>query len=114
MRNTFVSCVRALSTPPEPHLNPDRPPLAITLTGMDETRFLTLADRYKKQIYTKLQELVPDRLGRLEPGVLTGRPTEAVLALIYMQGVAEALDAFDPAELWRAAQDDPGLTNVEA
>lgn len=68
---------------------------------MDETRFLTLADRYKEQIYAKLQELVPERLARLEPGVLTGRPTEAVLA-------------FDPAELWRAAGEDAAPPGVEA
>lgn len=73
---------------------------------MDTDRFLCLADLYKEQIYTKLQDLVPDRLGQLEPEVLIDRPTEEVLALIYMQGVAEALDAFDLAELWRAAQKD--------
>ncbi len=72
--------------------------------GMDESRFLTLADAYKTQIYTKLLELAPERLGRFDPTVLEGRTTEEVLALIYMQGVAEALDAFDVSELLRAVK----------
>ena len=81
---------------------------------MDTSRFLRLADLYKEQIYTKLQDLVPDRLGRLEPGVLTGKTTDEALALVYMQGVAEALDAFDVAELWKVAQDNPEPADIKA
>lgn len=81
---------------------------------MDETCFLTLARRYKEQVYTKLLDLVPDRLGQLDHAALADQTLEETLALIYMQGVAEALDAFDPAELWWAARE-PGLTpNLEA
>ncbi len=74
---------------------------------MDESRLLTLADLYKTQIYTKLLELVPERLGRLDQAVLEGKPIEEALALIYMQGVAEALDAFDTGELLRAVKREP-------
>ena len=74
---------------------------------MDESRFLTLADAYKTQIHTKLLELVPERLGRLDASVVEGKTTDEVLALIYMQGVAEALDAFDMDELLRAFENTP-------
>lgn len=74
---------------------------------MDESRFLTPADLYKTQIHTKLLELVPERSGRLDHAVLEGKTNEEVLALIYMQGVAEALDAFDMDELLRAVEGAP-------
>ncbi len=69
---------------------------------MDKTQLLLLTDAYKEQIYTKLLELVPDRLGRLDRSVFEGRTTEEVLALVYIEGVAEVLDAFDMDELLRA------------
>ncbi len=69
---------------------------------MDKTQLLLLTDAYKEQIYTKLLELVPDRLGRLDRSVFEGRTTEEVLALVYIEGVAEALDAFDMDEQLRA------------
>ncbi len=69
---------------------------------MDKTQLLLLTDAYKEQIYTKLLELVPDRLGQLDRGVFEGKTTEEVLALVYVQGAAEALDAFDMDELLRA------------
>ena len=78
--------------------------MAAKLQVMDKAQLLLLADAYKEQTYTKLLELVPDRLKRLEPGVLEGKTFEEALALIYMQGVAEALDAFDMAELLEANQ----------
>ena len=65
-------------------------------------QFLLLAEAYKEQIHAKLLKLVPDRLAQLDPNVFEGRTSEEVLALIYMQGVSEALDAFDMAELLRA------------
>lgn len=69
---------------------------------MDKDQLLLLADAYKEQIHTKLLELVPSRLERLDRGVFEGKTTEEVLALVYMQGVAEALDAFNMEELLRA------------
>ena len=81
--------------------------MAFTLQSMDESRLLTLADLYKTQIHTKLLELVPRRLGQLDRTVLEGQTTEEVLALIYMQGVAEALDALDISELLRAFKGEP-------
>lgn len=81
---------------------------------MDETRFLTLADQYKEQIYTKLLALAPDRIRRIDPAVLADKTSEEALALIYMQGVAEALDAFDPAELWRALHEPGPRPELEA
>ena len=71
---------------------------------MDDVQFLQLANAYKEQIYTKLLELVPDRLARLDESVPEGKTSEEVLALVYMQGAAEALDAFDMVELLRANQ----------
>lgn len=62
-------------------------------------RLLELADAYKEQIFTKLHELAPGRIARLDRSVFDDKGTEAVLALVYLQGVAEALDAFDVAEL---------------
>ncbi len=80
---------------------------------MDEPHFLTLADVYKTQVHTKLLELVPEHLGRLDHAVLESKTTEEVLALMYMQGVAEALDAFDMGELLRAVKRAP-TTELEA
>ena len=74
---------------------------------MDESQLVTLADVYKEQIHAKLLELVPERTGRIDPTVFEGKTREEVLALMDMQGVAEVLDAFDVAELWRAAQGAP-------
>ena len=71
---------------------------------MNNAQILLLADAYKKRIHEKLLKLVPDRLAQLDPGVFEGRTFEEVLALIYMQGVAEALDAFDMTELLAANQ----------
>lgn len=68
---------------------------------MDKEQLLLLADAYKEQIFAKLREMVPRRVATLDPGVLEGKATEEILALVYMQGVAEALDAFDMAELLR-------------
>lgn len=61
-----------------------------------------LADAYKEQIFEKLLALVPSRLERIDRVVFEDKTTEEVLALIYMQGVAEALDAFDIDELSEA------------
>lgn len=74
------------------------------LLTMENTQLLSLANAYKEQIYTKLHELMPNRLARLDRSVFEGKTAEEVLALVYMQGVAEALDAFDLAELLRADQ----------
>lgn len=71
---------------------------------MDRAQLLLLADAYKEQIFAKLHELVLGRVARLDRAVFEGKTTEEVLALIYMQGVAEALDGFDVAELLRANQ----------
>lgn len=69
---------------------------------MDREQLLLLANAYKEQIYARLLEMVPKRLVTLDPDVLEGKTTEEMLTLVYMQGVAEALDAFDMAELLRA------------
>ncbi len=71
---------------------------------MDKAQLFLLADAYKEQIYTKLHELVPGRIARLERSVFEGKTTEEVLGLVYMQGVGEALDAFSMAELLNADQ----------
>lgn len=68
---------------------------------IDKAQLLLLADAYKEQIYTRLLELVPGRMARLDRSVFEGKSTEEILALVYMQGVAEALDAFDMDELLR-------------
>lgn len=48
-----------------------------------------------------MEELAPRRMARTYRTLLEGKATEEVPALIYMQGVAETLDAFDMAELLR-------------
>lgn len=77
----------------------------------DRTRLLQTTTAYKEQIYTKLLELLPERMARLDRGAFEGKTTEEVLALVYMQGVAEALDAFEIGELLQAseAEDEAGL-----
>ncbi len=71
---------------------------------IDKAQLLLLADAYKEQISTKLHELVLGRVARLDRSVFAGKTTEEVLALVYMQGVAETLDVFDVAELLKADQ----------
>lgn len=71
-------------------------------SNMDRENIYDIVDAYKEQIFSKLYELVPSRLERLDRGVFEGKTTEEVLALVYMQGVAEALDAFNMEELLRA------------
>ncbi len=71
---------------------------------MEKAHLLLLADAYKEQIFSNLHELVPGRMARLDRSVFEGKITEEVLALVYMQGVAEALDAFDTAELLNTDQ----------
>ena len=80
---------------------------------MNQSCLLTLADLYKTQIYTTLLAPAPKRLGQLDRTVLEGKTTEEVLVLIYMQGVAEALDAFDVDELLRALRSEP-ITELKA
>lgn len=63
-------------------------------------------DAYKERIYQGLLELLPKRMARLDHGAFEGKTTEEVLALVYMQGVAEALDAFDLNEMLQALEDD--------
>lgn len=70
----------------------------------DKAQLLLLADAYKEQIFSKLRELVPGRIARLDRDVFEGKTTEEVLELVYMQGVAEALDAFNMNELLEANQ----------
>ena len=78
---------------------------------MDRDTLLKLADTYKEQIFSKLSELAPRRITQIDRHELEGKTTEEVLSLLYLQGVAEALDAFDLAELLHAAGDkDPYLT----
>ena len=74
------------------------------LRAKDKAHLLLLADAHKEQIFSKLHELVPGRMARLDRSVFEGKITEEVLALVYMRGVAEALDAFDMAELLKADQ----------
>lgn len=62
---------------------------------------MQIATAYKEQIYTKLLELIPERMASLDRSVFEGKTTEEVLTLTYMQGVGEALDAFDVNELLR-------------
>ncbi len=69
---------------------------------MDKAQLLLLTDAYKEQIFSKLLELVPGRVARLDRSGFEDKTTEEVLALVYMQGIAEALDAFDMNELLRA------------
>lgn len=68
----------------------------------DKAQLLLLANAYKEQISSKLHGLVPGRIARLDRNVFEGKTTEEVLALVYMQGVAEALDAFSMNELLKA------------
>lgn len=75
---------------------------------MERDRLLELTDAYKESIYQKLLELLPERMAALDRGELEGKATEEVLALIYMQGAAEALDAFDMDELLRAVAHEGG------
>ncbi len=74
------------------------------LWAIDKAHLLILADAYKEQIYTRLHELVPGRMARLDRSAFEGKTTEEVLTLVYMQGVTESLDAFDVAELLNADQ----------
>lgn len=69
---------------------------------MEKEQLLLLADAYKEQVFAKLLELVPRRVATLDPSVLEGKVTEEILALVYMQGVTEALNTFDMAELLKA------------
>jgi hypothetical protein len=75
-----------------------------------------VASRHKEEIFSKLHELVPERLARLDRTVFEGKTTEEVLALVYMQGVAEALDAFDMRELLRtiARESAPAKPDMQA
>ncbi len=75
--------------------------LTCRLLGMKKEQLLLLADAYKEQVFAELLEMVPRRVATLDPSVLEDKATEEILALVYMQGVAEALDAFDMAELLR-------------
>ncbi len=69
---------------------------------MDKNQLLLLTDVYKEQIFSGLRELVPGRVARLDRSGFEVKTTEEVLELVCMQGVAEALDAFDMSELLRA------------
>lgn len=73
---------------------------------MDEARLLKLAVVYKEQIFEKLAELSPGRIAKIDREALKGKTTEEVLELLYLQGVAEALDAFNVAELLQAVDRD--------
>lgn len=78
---------------------------------MDSDKLLTLSDAYKEQIFSKLSDLAPGRIAQIDRRELEGKTTEEVLILLYLQGVAEALDLFDMTELLRAAgEDGAGLT----
>jgi hypothetical protein len=80
----------------------------------DRTRLLQTTTAYKERIYAKLLELLPERMARLDRGAFEGKTTEEVLALVYMQGVAEALDAFDMGELLRALKADDEEASLQA
>lgn len=74
---------------------------------MAKEHLLQLTDAYKEQIFNRLHELVSGRLERLERGVFEGKTIEEILALVCVQGVAEALDALDVNELlWAIARAD--------
>lgn len=75
---------------------------------MDAQAVLKLANSYKEQIFTKLRTTLPERMANLDRSVFEGKTTEEVLALVYMQGAAEALDAFDMTELLRAVARESG------
>ena len=81
---------------------------------MDAARLLRLAETYKEQILAKPEELAPGRMGRIDRTLLEGKTTEEVLAAIYMQGVAEALDAFSVSELLRASEREGGGAGIRA
>jgi hypothetical protein len=51
-------------------------------------------------------------MSKLDRAAFEGKTTEEVLGLVYMQGVAEALDAFDVAELLRAPEPDGPRLNA--
>ena len=61
-----------------------------------------------------MEELAPRRMARTYRTLLEGKATEEVPALIYMQGVAEALDAFDLVELLRAEQGGASPPDIKA
>ncbi len=82
---------------------------------MDKEHLFQLTDAYKEQIFTKLYELVPSRMAKLDHDAFTDKTTEEVLVLTYMQGVGEALDAFDMSELLReVARADAEKSGLEA
>ncbi len=43
---------------------------------MDKAQLLLLADAYKEQIFSKLHELVPGRMARLDRSAFEGKTTE--------------------------------------
>lgn len=75
-------------------------------------QLLTRIDAHKERIYQGLLDLLPERMARLDRSAFDGKTAEEVLALVYMQGVAEALDAFDLDEMLQALEpgdDEAGL-----
>ncbi len=81
--------------------------------AVDREQLLKLTDAYKERIYERLLELVPERMAALERSVFESKATEEVLALVYMQGAHEALDAFDMSEFLRAVARESGGTEAE-
>ena len=80
---------------------------------MNKDQLFKLTDAYKESIYQKLLEQLPERMANLDRAVFEGKSTEEVLALVYMQGVTEALDAFDMSELLRAVARESGGAEAE-
>ncbi len=80
---------------------------------VNQDQLFKLTDAYKESIYQKLLELLPERMANLDRAVFEGKSTEEVLALVYMQGVAEALDAFNMSELLRAVARENGGAEAE-
>lgn len=76
------------------------------MTDREKQDLIDVFDHYKEQIYGKLLELAAERVQGIAPERLEPPNLPETLALLYMQGVAEALDAVSPAEVVKAMTDE--------
>ncbi|ADI15614.1 hypothetical protein [Truepera radiovictrix] len=67
---------------------------------MDARDIVELADAYKLRLFDRLRDRLPERLRAFRGDALKGQAAD-VLTYAYLQGVQDALDAFDMAELLR-------------
>lgn len=74
----------------------------------EKARLFALARAYKEHIVHKLEAFLPQRLAQIDRASLQGLTGEEVMKQMYLQGVNEALEAFDVEELMRALEDGDG------